>query len=160
MSRSAQVAWVAATILLAALAGAVVARWGVLTTWAPAVRAAVLGAGALGACLAALSIRRIVDPRLPTPVAVTVVAILVGLVVVVLWVLAIARRGARTDDGSPRSRFRSDDDRGSRGGRGASGMGLPWAIVATLLAVGLYTAAVAVIYHPPAGTTIAARPPD
>lgn len=161
MSRSAQVAWAAVALLLAGLAGTALARWEALAAWPPAARVAVLAAGVLGASLAALSIRRIVEPRLPTPVAVTVTAILVGLALVVLWVVVAVRRAARTDartdDGTRRSLFARDEPAG-RGGDRSPGMGLPWAIVATLLALGLYAGAIALFHvplHPPAGVATA-----
>jgi len=145
MTRSAVVAVVAWVILVGALIVVDSMYWGWLTQRSRLELALVLALPVFAASLTAVSIRRIVDPKLDVPVLVWIAVIAVGLVLFVMYVVAQSRKHDRNnthEDDNRRGLFgrnRSSSDSGSKG----VGMGRAWAIVSTILSLGAYAAGIA-----------------
>jgi hypothetical protein len=132
MSRSAVVALVVGLVLVAAL-GVVGAIYKDSLVTASRLGVAIIFAAAVyGAALAAVSIRRIVDPKLPVP-------ILAWIAVAVFWVMSILGKkdgDASSSTSTPTASTSSDD-----------GMGRVWAMFSTLAALVLYGGAIAFVVY-------------
>jgi hypothetical protein len=129
-------AWVttlAAGILLLAAFGVVVEPyWAGLSTHAWWQVALVLALGVYGACFAAVSVPRILDPKLSIPVLAWIVMFV--WFAMAAWGQAERRREAGHDYGKDVT-FGPDDDR--------THMGRGWAIFATLAALGMLAGSIA-----------------
>jgi len=142
MSRSAVVGLIAGAVLVVGLIVAGVIYGDVLVTRSHAEQGIAVGLGVYGAGLAAVSIRRLVDPRLSVPV-------LAWIVLVVFYIIrAFDREKRRQREG----RLFLDDDHKSFGPDGDH-MGRGWAILMTLVALALYASGIAVARY------FAAQPP-
>ena len=142
MSRSAVVALIAGAVLAVGLIVAGVIYGPALVTKSHVEQGMAIGLGVFGAGLAAVSIRRIVDPRLRVPVLAWIV--LVGFFII----RAFDRERRRQREG----RLLLDDDHKSFGPDGDH-MGRGWAIVMTLVAFAVYASGIAVAGY------FASRPP-
>lgn len=149
MSRSGVVAVVAASILLGVLGVLLSQHWVALDhrvwwqVWSgPAI-------GAIAACCAGAATSRIAYPHLKTPVLLHVTVIVLGVGVFILWVVSLfsSSRRSRYDDGPSYRRGYSSRSTTTTTTTGTKdpGMGLAWAIASTILSLGAYAGAIALM---------------
>ena len=127
MSRSAVVALVVGLVLVAALGVVGAIYKDSLVTASRLGVAIIFAAGLYGAALAAVSIRRVIDPKLEVP-------ILAWIAVVAFWIMSIL--GKKDDDPSSSTSSSSSSSKDE-------GMGRVWALFSTLAALVVYGGAIA-----------------
>jgi len=132
MSRSLVVTLVVGLVLVVAFAVVAAHYWPALAQYSRVSLAVILGITLYGAGLAAVSLRRVIDPRLSIP-------ILAWLAIVAFWIMSIL--GKKDDDIS------SSSSSSSSSSRRGDGMGRPWAVFSTIMALGVYGGGLALMVY-------------
>jgi len=132
---------VVGAILLGVLAVVGLHYWPSLSLRGWVFKAIVLGLGLYGALLSAVMIRRIGDPSLPVPILAWIVA--------VVWVVfgAIADANRRQKDREFHGFDPHEDKRETSSSFGKQGTGRGWAILLTLVGLGMYGGGIALAWH-------------
>lgn len=152
MSRSVVVGWVVAVVLLAGVI-AVDGYWGWLARFSSLEKAIIVGCELLGVALAAVSVRRIVDPTLKIPPLFYVLYV-IGAVFYLISLFTRKDTDDKTDTTNNNNSSSSFDD--------SKGMGRGWAIVAMIGGLVVYGIGVGVpfmlVKHPIAKAATTTKP--